>query len=354
MKKILVVGFGSIGKRHVDNLLRIKNVKIILCTKRKDIKIKKMRKNEKSISLKLDSAGINPNRLDVPFGNDVKIFHSLEKCLDEKPDIGFITNETSYHTKILKKLSDEGLDLFIEKPVSDSINGLKKISQSIIKKKIISQVGCNFRFHPCIKKMKDVIEKNSIGRIISVQLEHGSFLPDYHPWEDYQSSYASQKRLGGGVILSQIHDLDYLYWIFGDVKEIFAISGKFSDLKGNTEDLASVTLRFKSNVIGHMHIDWFQRPYFRSCKIKGTKGIVYWDSDSNKVKIFNQKKNQWKTILDVKNYQKNSMYIDEIKHFIKCVKLRKKTINTIDDGIRTLELSLAIKKSSNLKKTVKP
>ena len=103
-----------------------------------------------------------------------------------------------------------------------------------------------------------------------------------------------------------------------------------------------------------MHIDWFQRPYFRSCKIKGTKGIIYWDSDSNKVKFFNQKKNQWKTILDAKNFQKNSMYIDEIKHFIKCVKQRKKTINGIDDGIRTLQISLAIKKSSNLKKNIKP
>ena len=106
------------------------------------------------------------------------------------------------------------------------------------------------------------------------------------------------------MILSQIHDLDYLYWIFGDVNEVFAISGKFSDLQTDTEDFATITLRFKNNIIGHIHLDWFQRPYFRSCKIKGTDGMIYWDSDSNRVKLFNSKENKWNIILNAKKLSK--------------------------------------------------
>jgi len=353
MTKVLVIGLGSIGKRHIINLLVHTNVKIIVCTKRKNIKLKKIGKSKKLSVLKSDRVGIPSNKIEIPHGKDVKIFNSLDRCLDEKPNIGFITNETSYHVPTITKLIDAGLDLFIEKPISDSMKGLKKISKIVKEKKLITQIGCNFRFHPCIKKMKQLVQNKSIGKIISVQLENGSYLPDYHPWEDYQYSYTAQKKLGGGIIVSEIHDLDYLYWIFGDIKEVFSISGKFSDLKTDTEDLASITLRFNNNIIGHMHLDWFQRPSFRSCKIKGTNGVIFWDSDSNKVKLYNTKKNRWNLVLNAKNYQKNSMYVDEIKHFLKCVQKRENTINGIEEGIRTLQISLAIKKASKLKKVVK-
>jgi predicted dehydrogenase len=354
MKKVLVVGFGSIGKRHVINLLTHSNVKIIVLTKRKNIKLEKIGKQKKISLLKSDKFGIAPNEIEIPHGKYLKFFNSLDQCLAEKPDIGFITNETRYHVPTTMKLIGAGLDLFIEKPVSDSMIGLEKISKMIKQKRLITQIGCNFRFHPCIKKIRHLVQTKSIGRVISVQLEHGSYLPDYHPWEDYQYSYSAQKKLGGGVILSQIHDLDYLYWIFGDVNEVFAISGKFSDLQTDTEDFATITLRFKNNIIGHIHLDWFQRPYFRSCKIKGTDGMIYWDSDSNRVKLFNSKENKWNIILNAKNYQKNTMYVDEIKYFLKCLRKRENTINGIEDGIRTLQIALAIKRASKLKKIVKP
>ena len=210
MKKVLVVGFGSIGKRHVINLLTHSNVKIIVLTKRKNIKLEKIRKQKKISLLKSDKFGITPNEIEIPHGKYLKIFNSLDQCLAEKPDIGFITNETRYHVPTMMKLIGAGLDLFIEKPISDSMTGLEKISKMIKQKRLITQIGCNFRFHPCIKKIKHLVQTKSIGRIISVQLEHGSYLPDYHPWEDYQYSYSAQKKLGGGVILSQMK-LDIMY-----------------------------------------------------------------------------------------------------------------------------------------------
>ena len=323
--KIAVIGYGSIGKRHIQNLLNIKNIEIIICTKQ-NIKNKNIKK--------------------------IKIVKSMLECIKEKPDVGIIANETSKHVKAANELAKQSIDIFIEKPLSNTTKDLKVLKKTIEKQNIISQMGCNFRFHPCIIKMKEIVEKNTIGKIISVTAESGSYLPDWHPYEDYTKGYAARDDLGGGIVLTCIHEIDYLYWILGDVKEVFSVTGKFSKLKVSSDDMSSIILKFKNNVIGELHLDYFQRPNFKSCKIRGEKGAIYWDSDHNEVKIHLTNKKRWETVLKIGKYERNKMYILEINHFLKCVKTRKPSINDIKEGIRTLEISLGIKKSSKLKKMI--
>jgi predicted dehydrogenase len=325
MKKILVVGYGSIGKRHVENLLSISNLEIIVCTKRNDIN--KLKKH-------------------------TKVYHTINQSLKEKPDIGIIANETSLHIPTAIKLAKEGLDLFLEKPLSNSLKDVEKLHAIVKKKKLITQMGCNLRFHPCIKKIKSLIEQQKIGKIISAQVQNCSYLPDYHPWEDYRKGYAARKDLGGGIILTQIHEIDYMYWFFQDVENVISMSGKLSDLDIKVEDYVSSLLKFRNKIIGELHMDYFQRPDFRSCKIRGTKGEIYWNSDNNCVNIYNMNKKRWETELEVKNYERNFSYIEQLKHFLKCIKHRKETINDLEQGITTLKIALAIKKASKLMKSV--
>jgi predicted dehydrogenase len=325
MKKILVVGYGSIGKRHVENLLSISNLEIIVCTKRNDIN--KLKKH-------------------------TKVYHTINQSLKEKPDIGIIANETSLHIPTAIKLAKEGLDLFLEKPLSNSLKDVEKLHAIVKKKKLITQMGCNLRFHPCIKKIKSLIEQQKIGKIISAQVQNCSYLPDYHPWEDYRKGYAARKDLGGGIILTQIHEIDYMYWFFQDVENVISMSGKLSDLDIKVEDYVSSLLKFRNKIIGELHMDYFQRPDFRSCKIRGTKGEIYWNSDNNCVNIYNMNKKRWETELKVKNYERNFSYIEQLKHFLKCIKHRKETINDLEQGITTLKIALAIKKASKLMKSV--
>ena len=326
MKKVLIVGYGSIGKRHVNNLLKESNFKIIICTKQKNLKFRNKR---------------------------VTAYNSLEQCLEEKPSIGFVTNETSLHLQTAIKLAKNNLDLFLEKPLSNSKKNVDKLKKIVKEKKLIVQMGCQFRFHKCIEKIYQLILQKKIGRIISVQVENNSYLPDWHPNEDYSKSYAAKEKLGGGIVLTQIHELDYLYWFFGKPKSIFSITGKFSNLKLSVDDFSSSIIEFKHKIIAEVHLDFFQGPEFRSCKIKGTNGVLYWNSDLNQVKIFNNKKRKWEIILKVDNFQRNQMYIDEIKNFIKCVEKRKKTINDLDDGIITMNMALDIKKSAKNKKVIR-
>ena len=327
MTSVLIVGYGSIGKKHLENFLQFKDIQLTVYTKRNDLQLLRE--------------------------NGIKISDSLTECLKENPDVGVITNETSLHIPIAIKLAKAGLDLFLEKPLSNSLKDVEKLRAIVKKKKLITQMGCNLRFHSCMKKIKSLVEQQKIGKVISAQVQTCSYLPDYHPWEDYRKGYAARKDLGGGVLLTQIHEIDYMYWLFQEVENVISMSGKLSDLDITAEDYVSSLLKFKNKIIGELHMDYFQRPDFRSCKIRGTKGEIYWNSDNNSVNIYRMDKKRWKTELEVKNYQRNFSYAEQLKHFLKCVKQRKETINDIEQGIDTLKIALAMKKSSKIMKPVR-
>jgi predicted dehydrogenase len=322
--KVLVVGYGSIGKRHVKNLESYKGVQIIVFTKQK---IKNRRKTI--------------------------FYNSFHTCISEKPDVAIISNVTSNHVKTAIKLAKNNIDIFIEKPLSDSLKHIKKLSNIVSKKKLITMIGCNLRFHHAIEKIKEVIDKNQIGKPISCQVENGSYLPLWHPDEDYKKSYASRRELGGGVVLTSIHEIDYLYWIFGKVSEVTAITSKISDLEIKVEDYAAIIAKFKNNFFAEIHLDYYQRPPTRSFEIIGTCGKVTWDLGLNSVRIYKNRTKKWTQKLKLEKHDHNKMYKKELDHFLKCVQNRRETMNPLSQGIETLKIALAVKKSSKQKKTIK-
>jgi predicted dehydrogenase len=321
------VGYGSIGKRHIKNLSTIKNMEIIVNTKRKEDRFLK-----------------NSNCI---------ISSSLELCIKEKPDFAIICNETSYHIDTAIKLAKAGIHLFIEKPISNSLKNIKVLKKISEKNKIIIHIGSVLHFHPCIKKIKEIIEKKELGRILSVNVENGSYLPNWHPKEDYRKSYASKKELGGGVILTCIHEIDYLCWFFDKINETVSYTRKISDLDLSVDDVSSILFLFKNNIIGQVHLDYFQRPNSRTCKIIGTKSTLVCDLESNFIKIFNNNSKKWKTKLELKKYDRNLMYKNELAYFIKCIKNNLKDYNDIKQGEYVLKIALSVKKSSTLRKKVK-
>ena len=324
--KILVVGYGSIGKRHTDNLLDIGNLDIIICTKNKE-------------SFKLIQKG-------------VKIFTSLEDAIKQKPDISIICNETSFHVETAIKLAKIDSHLFIEKPISNSLERMKELLKIVKQKKLITMVGCNMRFHDGIKLIKKSVDNNELGQIFSVVVENGSYMPDWHPGEDYQISYASNKKLGGGVVLTQIHEIDYLFWFFGKVSTVSSISGKLSNLKIDVEDFSSSVLKFKNNIIAEVHLDYFQKPAVRTCKIMGKKGKIIWNYENNHLQIFKNHTKKFSTKLIDKKFKRNKMYKEELKYFLNCIKNKKKCMNSIVEAYEIQKVALAIKHSSDIGKNI--
>ena len=329
-KTILIVGFGSIGRRHTNNILKITNSKIVIFTQRTNISTKEFynyNSNKKRIL-------INPD---------------FNSCIKESPSVAFITNETSFHTKYAIKLAQMKIDLFIEKPLSNSMKKIPYLKSIIKKHKLQVMIGCNFRFYPPIQKIKHLVEKKITGKIISVQSENSSYLPDWHPDEDYSKGYAARKDLGGGVTLTQIHELDYLVWIFGKITNSKSFIGKFSDLNVTSDDQCSSILKLKNGIIAELHLDYFSKPYYKRLKIRGTKGTLYWNSDENKIKFFNIKRNKWNLVSIKNNYSLmsknvNQMYVEQLRYFLKCVTERNTPKNNIDEASNILSMALQLKK----------
>ena len=328
-KTILIVGFGSIGKRHTNNILRQTNSNIIILSKRTNIPTQEFY-----------NYNINKSR--------IKFFSNLNDCLNEIPEVAFITNETSFHVDIAIKLAKQKIHLFIEKPLSNSINNIDKLKKLVKKNNLIVMVACNFRFFPPFKKIKELIDADFLENIISVQSENGTYLPDWHPKENYSNGYAAQNSKGGGVTLTQIHELDYLTWIFGSIKNSYSILGKFSTLKIKADDICISILQLQNNILLELHLDYFSRPYYKRLKIRGTRGILYWNSSKNQLKFFDNLKETWKIISIKNNYsltgkKVNLMYEDELSYFLTCIISKKQPMNNLSESSKILQCTLDLK-----------
>lgn len=284
--------------------------------------------------------------------NKITQYSSLTKALSENPDVTFITNPTSLHIPVAIKAAESGSHLFIEKPISDSMEGVQKLQRIISKKKLTACIGFNMRFCPILIAIEKALKQKEIGDVISIRAEVGQYLPEWHPSEDYSHNYSALKELGGGVILDLIHEMDYVRWLAGEeINQVFCDGGKYSKLKIETEDIAEILLRTKKSILS-VHVDYLQYPMVRRCSIIGTTGKIEADLINNSGRIYDH----FGSFVDLSlnsYFEPNFSYIDEISYFFYCIKHKiKYPIIGIDEGIIALKIALAAKKSMNTGKSI--
>jgi len=326
----LIVGLGSIGKRHLINLRTI------------------LPKAEITIYRHHESAG---NDLDLyPQAN--RCVYSLADAIAIEPEITIIANPASLHVETALKLAQAGSSLLIEKPVSNSIKGVHELISLCASRGLTLMIGYNLRFQQAMQTMRQQVLNGSIGKIQCLLAEIGQYLPDWRPESDYSLGVSAQRRLGGGVILELSHELDYARWLMGEVKSVSAQSKKLSDLQINVEDIANIQLTFNSGALGNIHLNMIQRDSSRSCKLIGTEGTLKWDGILNRVNLYSAKTRAWHLIFDKEGANRNEMYVNELQYFLDCVSTGSKPLTSGEDGLRVLEIALAAHKSARLQKTV--
>ena len=327
--KVSVFGSGSIGLRHLTNLIKLK----------KELKISSIfsydTKNKKSF-----------------LGESKKfVFTQNLKLAAENCDVAFICVPTHLHNKTINKiLKYTKCHFYIEKPLSseikDCLKTLNKIKQT--KKKV--GVGYMLVNHPVILEVQSLIKQKAIGKIIFAKAECGFYLPNWHPWEDYRKFYMAHKKQGGGVLLDTSHEINYLQRLFGKVKSIQGIVGKFSNLEITSDDLALSILKFKNNIIGHVHLDLLQFEKSRSFKIIGTKGVIEGSLVTNKIKIFNNNK---KKVIEKKlKYNFNNIYFTQLRQFWSLIKNKSSNLCTGDEAYHTMQIIEGIRKSNKFGKKI--
>ena len=315
----LVVGAGSIGRRHLSNLKELGVPRLSACDP-------------------------NPGRLAYVWEHfQAESFADIDAGLSARPDMVLICSPPRCHASQALQAIHAGANVFVEKPVSDSLDGLEELLAEKQKKNLVVQVGYNLRFHPPIQKLKELVEEEAVGRILWGRVEAGSYLPEWRPWQDYRHSYTSRRELGGGIILDGSHELDYVTWLFGAPAELVCMAGKVSKLEVDVEDCATILLRFPNGSQVDVHVDFMERFYTRGCVLAGERGKLQWDFTSNSLQI--QRCGEDAQIVHF-DCQVNEMYLAELRHFMDCVENGGGPRVTLQDAILTLRIALAARTSA--------
>jgi predicted dehydrogenase len=319
--KFLIAGFGSIGKRHFRNLLAL---------------------GERDFIFYRSRLGTIPDHEIREYPVETEI----SKALDQRPDVVLVTNPTALHLDVAIPAAERGCHLFLEKPLSHSMEGIERFQEIVTNSGSKVLVGFQFRYHPLLIQIKNLLTEQSIGNLISVRAEWGEYLPDWHPWEDYQKGYSARRDLGGGVVLTLCHPIDYLHWLIGEVCSLWSFSEEVDSLEVDVEAVVEIGLRFANGVIGSIHLDYLQKPNVHSLVIVGTKGKILWDYVQGTLRVFKENKNTPESYPLPVGFNRDAMFRDQMAHLRDIVKNDFTPRCTIQDGIYTQKLILGIQQSA--------
>ena len=319
---LLVVGCGSVGRRHLGNLRKLG-------------------------ARRLSAVDVLPDRLTeasdtVP---DLQMYSDLDRALETGDLDGvLICTPPHLHMPMAQKVAEGGLNQMLEKPLAQNLDGVEELTATLNSRGVWAMVGYSMRFHPGVREIRHVVDSGVLGRVLGVRAEVGQYLPDWHPHEDYRSWYMSHEEQGGGALLDLSHEIDYLRWMLGEVAEVAAAVGHVSDLELDTDDLSELILRFESGVVGNVHLDLVQRRYRRHVSIVGSEGTALWDYSAGAVELL-----MADSSLDgERRYEdsRNDQFMDQLSHYLACLRGEVKPLVDVADAARTLDVVLAAKRSS--------
>lgn len=307
---VLVAGCGAIGKRHIDILKQIGVSNIIVCDP-----------NEAYVKAVTDK---------YP---DLKVAQNYEKGLEQKPFAVFILTPTKMHIPMAIQALKNGAHVFIEKPLSNSSEGVEELKKTMTECGKQVMVGFCFRYHDAMKKVKRMLENGTIGRLVSIRAMVGEDFPSIHP--EYKEMYLS--KYSGAFEL--VHDLDLAIWFSGQsVCETYGVYGPFSDYEFESPDTVELLLKFENKCVATVHLDLFQTPRRRMMELIGVGGVITiefssWDEAT--IRIYEKSKGVW--VEEKMQTQRNDMFVAEDSEFLDLAMQNKPMKCSIDEATKSLK-----------------
>ncbi|MDQ3019420.1 MAG: Gfo/Idh/MocA family oxidoreductase [Bacteroidota bacterium] len=314
----LICGLGSIGKRHLRILKGLGRHKFIAL---------------RSGNSKADSS----EKADEEITN-------LKDISGYKIDGALITNPTSLHITTAIEIAKYGIPLFIEKPLSKNLVNIIELKNLVAEKKFPVLLGYNLIYHPGIQSIKKCISEKKIGKVVSARAQFGTYMPDWHKNEDYKKSYAANASMGGGVVLTSIHEQNYLTEMFGKVTDVKAMELGGSSIGIEVEEGIEILMKHSSGVVSNIHLNFFQKPYYRNCEVIGTEGTIYWDFMKPEIKILFKDKTEVIKLGKGPIELLDESYSNQMKHFIDVIEKKDEPKISLIKGIEDMEVALKILK----------
>ena len=295
--KFLIIGTGSIGTRHLQNL--------------------------KSLGHSVFVYDFNLARLEEvcsTFG--AESYDPLSHIVHF--DAWLICTPPYAHVPWANEAIKHGSHVFIEKPISHTLMGVDDLLNKAKEANVLLYVGYQLRFHPAIQEIKRLIESGKIGTIHTISAEFGQWLPDWRPNADYQCTYTAHKSMGGGILLDASHELDYVqFLVSAPVSKVCCFINKLSELDTDAEENADIVLQFENGTNASVHLDYLNKVYTREVEMIGSKTSVRCNVD-----------------------RQSELYVQELKHFIRCIEGKEKPMVDGYSAKCTLEVALACRESA--------
>ena len=316
--RFLIAGLGSIGRRHLRNLLAL---------------------GERDIVLYRTHRSTLPDEELAGFPTETDLQTALRRY---RPDAVIVANPTALHLAVAIPAARAGAHLLLEKPIAHDLTGVDELRRAVRENGVRVLVGFQFRFHPTLRRVRQWLTEGAIGRPIFARAHWGEYLPGWHPWEDYRQSYAARADLGGGVVRTLSHPLDYLRFLLGEADLAWAFTAKLSDLQlQGVEDTAEIGLRFKNGAVASVHLNYHQRPPAHHLTVLGTQGTIRWEYASGEARLWRANVGEWETSPLPPNWERNAMFLAEMRHFLQVVRGEAEPICTLEDGIAAQRLVLS-------------
>lgn len=264
------------------------------------------------------------------------------------PQAVIVSNPTALHLEAAIPAAEAGCAILLEKPISNSMQGVEDLRIAVRKGGAKVLVGFQFRYHPGLVRARTLIAGGEIGRLVSAHVHFGEYLPGWHPWEDYRQGYAARAELGGGVVLTQCHALDYLPWLVGErVESVWGLTGKISDLVVDVEDTAKIGLRFASGALGSLHLDYNRQPTVHTFEVVGTEGTVRWDLTDGVTHCYRVAAMNWESYPMPEDWERNAMFLELMRHFIAVARGEQTPSSPLEDGVRVQQIVAAVHASQH-------
>lgn len=329
--RFLIAGLGSIGRRHLRNL-------VALGERSGEAHEIVLYRTHQSTLPEVELAGF-------------RVVTDLGEALDLRPDGVIVSNPTALHLAVAIPAARRGCSLLLEKPLSHSMARVDDLADAVERGGGQALVGFQFRFHPGLQQAARWLQEGKIGRPLSLRAVYAEYLPGMHPWEDYRVGYSARKDLGGGVILTLCHPLDYVRWLLGEVESVWAFKDQLNEFELAVEDTAEIGLRFERGQLGSVHLDYNRRPTKHSLEIVGSEGVLRWDNNDGSCAYLRKENGSnplerqsgegWVRYEPAPDFDRNDMFLEEMAHFLAVARGECAPRCTLGDGIQALKLALA-------------
>ena len=318
-EKFLVVGSGSIARRHLNNLKTLFPDGVACCV------------SNSGRVLSVEEVGA-----------DI-IFDDLNDAILSRPVMAIIASPSPFHINQAEKLLAYDIPVLIEKPLTSALSFLND-SEQLYKNKKNIDIAYNLRYLPSMQEVKRLVDSGIAGTIYNVMVDVGQYLLDWRPGENYRDNVSAQKSMGGGAVLELSHELDYLLWLFGSFDSAFARLSSSEELGLDVEDRVDAVIFGVNGLVVNLHMDFLQRRLSRTCKIIGSQATIFWDLAKNSVELKGADTEEM--IYSGTSYDRNQMYLDEVSAFYSVAKYGAEPLVGLDHSIEVMQLVEALKRSS--------